>query len=129
MSIKKSKVYSILSSKCPQCREGDFFEHKLSFRILKTTKTKSHCPNCRLKYMREPSFFYGAMYVGYGLSVALAIGFYLISTVAFAHSMVESLWVIAIGLFILAPWSLRLSRVIWIHLFVKYAKQTQDRVK
>ena len=27
--------------------------------------------NCDLKYMIEPSFFYGAMYVSYGLTVGI----------------------------------------------------------
>ncbi len=128
MSTKKSKLYSILNSKCPQCREGDFFENKFSFNVLKTTKAKEKCNHCNLKFMREPSFFYGAMYVGYGLSVALAVAFYVISTVFFKLSMRQSLLVITIGLFALAPWSLRLARVIWIHLFVKYAKDPKNRV-
>ncbi len=128
MSTKKSKLYSIFTSKCPQCREGDFFEHPFSFNILKTTKAKEHCSNCHLKYMREPSFFYGAMYVGYGISVALAVAFYVISTAFFSLSITGNLIVITVGLLVLAPWSLRLARIIWIHLFIKYAKHPADRV-
>lgn len=79
--------------------------------------------------MREPSFFYGAMYVGYGLSVALAVALYIISVVFLGLTMRESLFVIAIGLFALAPWSLRISRVIWIHLFIKYQKDESLRKK
>ncbi|NJB81512.1 DUF983 domain-containing protein [Wenyingzhuangia aestuarii] len=129
MSTNKSKLYSIFTSKCPQCREGAFFENKFSFNVLKTTITKTHCPKCNLKYMREPSFFYGAMYVGYGLSVGLAIAIYVISTLFFGLTMRESLVAIAIGLFTLAPWTLRLSRVLWIHLFVSYQKDPNKRVK
>ncbi|MDO6737681.1 DUF983 domain-containing protein [Wenyingzhuangia sp. 2_MG-2023] len=129
MFTKESKLYSIFTSKCPQCHEGAFFENKFSFNVLKTTQTKSHCPKCNLKYMREPSFFYGAMYVGYGLSVALAVALYIISVVFLGLTMRESLFVIAIGLFALAPWSLRISRVIWIHLFIKYQKDESLRKK
>lgn len=129
MFTKDSKLYSIFTSKCPQCHEGAFFENKLSFNVIKTTETKSHCPKCNLKYMREPSFFYGAMYVGYGLSVALAVALYIISAVFFELSMRQSLVVIAIGLTLVAPWSLRISRVIWIHLFIKYQKEPSKRVK
>ncbi|MEN8804871.1 MAG: DUF983 domain-containing protein [Wenyingzhuangia sp.] len=129
MFAKNSKLYSIFTSKCPQCREGAFFENKLSLNLLKTTETKSHCPTCNLKYMREPSFFYGAMYVGYGLSVALAVAFYLISVLFFEASMRESLVVIAIGLTLLSPWSLRTARVIWIYLFIKYQKDPDQRIK
>lgn len=129
MSTNKSKLYSILMSRCPQCREGDFFENKLSLNVLKTTATKSHCPKCNLKYMREPSFFYGAMYVGYGLSVALAIAFYMISTLLFGLTMKGSIVVIAVGLIGLSPWSLRISRVIWISLFIRYQENPRKWVK
>ena len=115
--------------KCPQCRDGDFFVNKLSLNILKTTATRTHCPTCNLKYMREPSFFYGAMYVGYGLSVALAIAFYIIGSLCFNLTMKESIIFIAIGLIALSPWSLRLSRVIWISLFIKYQKDKNLRIK
>ncbi len=79
--------------------------------------------------MREPSFFYGAMYVGYAISVAIAVALYIISAVFFGLDMKQSLIVIALGLFALAPWSLRLARVIWIHLFIKYQKDKSQRVK
>ncbi len=129
MSTKKSKVYSIFKSKCPQCREGDFFKNKFSFNVLKTTQTKDNCPNCNLKYMREPSFFYGAMYVGYGLSVAIAIAVYFVSTLFFGLTMTESIIAIAASLLLLSPWSLRISRVIWINIFIKYAEDPKDRVQ
>ncbi|WP_237706944.1 DUF983 domain-containing protein [Ochrovirga pacifica] len=129
MLNKGNKLYSIFTSKCPQCHEGAFFENKFSFNILKATETKENCPNCGLKYMREPSFFYGAMYVGYAISVAIAVALYIISAVFFGLDMKQSLIVIALGLFALAPWSLRLARVIWIHLFIKYQKDKSQRVK
>ena len=129
MFTKDSKLYSIFNSKCPQCHEGEFFENKLSFNVFKTTETKTHCPKCNLKYMREPSFFYGAMYTGYGLSVAFAIFLYFVSTLVFNLSMRQSIVVITVGLTIIAPWSLRISRVMWIHLFVKYEKDPSKRIK
>ncbi|MGY6648963.1 DUF983 domain-containing protein [Wenyingzhuangia sp. IMCC45574] len=129
MFSKGNKLYSIFTSKCPQCHEGEFFKHKFSFNILKTTEAKEHCSSCNLKYMREPSFFYGAMYVGYGISVALAVAFYIISAVFFGLNMKQSIVVIALGLFALAPWSLRLARVVWIHLFIKYQKDEKLRKK
>lgn len=122
MSLKNNKLYSILNCKCPQCRKGDLFLHKFSFNVLKTTLTKENCSVCNLKFMREPSFFYGAMYVGYGLSVAIGIALYIISTLFFNLDMKQSLIVITTGLFILAPWSSRLARVIWIYIFIKYQK-------
>jgi len=129
MSIKTSKLYSIFSSKCPQCRQGNLFLHQFSFNVLSTTKTKDNCNVCGIKFMREPSFFYGAMYVGYALSVAIGIALYSISCLLFDLSMKQSLIVIATGLIVLTPWSSRLARVIWISFFVKYKKNPEDWIK
>ena len=129
MSIKTSKLYSIFTSKCPQCRQGNLFLHKSSFNILSTTKTKDNCNVCGIKYMREPSFFYGAMYVGYALSVAIGVALYVISSLIFGLSMKQSLFVIAGGLIVLAPWNSRLARVVWIYFFVKYKKNSKDWIK
>lgn len=128
MFRKGNKLYSIFNSKCPQCHEGDFFKNPLSFNILKTTETHSHCPHCQLKYMREPSFFYGAMYVGYGLSVALSIAIYIISNVFLAFSILPTLIFISVGLFVMAPLTLRWSRTIWINLFIRFRKNPNDRI-
>ena len=37
-----------------------------------------YCSSCGLKYKIEPSFFYGAMYVSYGLTVAIGVAAFVI---------------------------------------------------
>jgi len=101
MLKKGTKLYSIFKAKCPRCHEGEFFAHKFTFNPSKVTKLHDNCPNCNLKYMMEPSFFYGAMYVNYGLTVA--------------------------ALLILAPFNLRLSRIIWINMFVHFDKKFKKK--
>jgi len=129
MALKETKLYSIFFSKCPQCRKGNLFKNKISFNILNTTTTKTRCEVCNLKYMREPSFFYGAMYVGYGLSVAIGIILYIVGTLLLNLEMLQSIWVISLGLILVAPWSLRLARTIWIYLFIRYQKNPSKWVK
>ena len=73
MIKKGTKLYSILFNKCPQCHEGDFMAEKNMFKLNKAFKMNEKCSKCGLKYMMEPSFFYGAMYVNYGLTVGLSI--------------------------------------------------------
>ncbi len=70
--------------------------------------------------MIEPSFYYGAMYVNYGITVALSISIFLISKLIFNSSLLQSFTGIIFALILLAPFTLRLSRIIWIHLFVQY---------
>ena len=125
---KGNKLYSIFNSKCPQCHEGSFFKNPLSFNILKTTVAKENCNSCNIKFMREPSFFYGAMYVGYALSVAIAVALFIISHIFIGLSLLNSFIFLSIGLIIIAPWTLRLSRMIWINIFIKYVKNPEDRI-
>lgn len=120
---KGSKLYSILRNKCPQCHEGDFFKYRISINPKKITKLHDNCPNCNLKYMMEPSFFFGAMYINYGIAVALFVSVFIISKLFFGLSILQSFITILIVSFLFTPYSLRLSRIIWINLFVKYKKK------
>lgn len=120
MFKKKDKLYGIFKAKCPRCHRGEFFKFKYTYHPSKITKIHDNCPNCDLKYMIEPSFYYGAMYVNYGITVALSISTFLISKLIFNSSLLQSFTVIIFALILLAPINLRLSRIIWIHLFVEY---------
>jgi hypothetical protein len=75
-----------------------------------------------MKYMIEPSFFYGAMYVSYAFSVAFGVAFFIISNVFLGTSLVTSFIVIIIGLILLMPFIARLSRNAYINMFVSYDK-------
>ncbi|MFN0729714.1 DUF983 domain-containing protein [Polaribacter gochangensis] len=123
MFKKGTKIYSIINNKCPRCQEGDFFKHKLTFAPKKITELNNSCPNCNLKYMIEPSFFYGAMYVNYGVTVGLSIVIFLIASLIFGASLLQSFAVIFIALVLLTPINLRLSRILWINMFISYEEK------
>ncbi len=120
MFKKGTKLYSVLFNKCPRCHEGDFMQEKNMFKLDKAFKMNDHCSVCGLKYMMEPSFFYGAMYVNYGLTVGISIATFVIVTLFFDFSLSESFVPIVIALFVTAPVTIRFSRIGWINLFVKY---------
>jgi uncharacterized protein (DUF983 family) len=121
MFLKKgTKLFSILKFKCPQCHEGDFFVEKAGFKLKGITKIHDNCPTCYLKFMMEPSFFYGAMYVAYGLSVGISIATFLVTNLIFNFDLIESFSTIIILLIVSTPYSLRLARMIWINIFVSY---------
>ncbi|WP_368384474.1 hypothetical protein [Polaribacter sp. AHE13PA] len=75
----------------------------------------------------EPSFFYGAMYVNYGLTVALSVAVFVISSLIFGLSLLQCFAAIVIALLILAPFNLRLSRIIWINMFVHFDKKFKKK--
>ncbi|WP_339660074.1 DUF983 domain-containing protein [uncultured Polaribacter sp.] len=123
MFKKGTKLYSISKGKCPKCQEGEFFKYKFSLNPSKITKIHDNCPNCNLKYMLEPSFFYGAMYVNYGFSVALFVGVFIISKLIIGLSILQSFVAIIVVSLLLSPLTLRLSRIIWINMFVSFEEK------
>ena len=123
MFKKGSKLYSILFNKCPKCHEGDFMKEKNMFKLQKAFQMHEKCSNCGLKYMMEPSFFYGAMYVNYGITVAISVTVFVISKVFFELNLLQSFLSIFLVLVVLAPFNLRLSRILWINMFVSFDKK------
>ncbi len=120
MVKKGTKSYSVFHNKCPKCHEGDFFKYGYTYVPSKVTKLHDNCPKCDLKYMLEPSFFYGAMYVGYAITVATCIATFLIATLLFDLKLLASFAVIMAVSFVLMPFNLRLSRILWINMFVSF---------
>ncbi len=75
--------------------------------------------------MMEPSFYFGAMYVNYAIAVALFVAIFIIAKVLIGLSILQSFIAIIIVSLILTPVSLRLSRIIWINIFVSYKKKKE----
>lgn len=123
MFKKGTKSYSILKGKCPRCHEGDFFKHDFTFNPSKITKLHETCSQCNLKYMMEPSFFYGAMYINYGITVAIAVITFVVAKLYFDLNLLKSFLSVLAILFLLAPINLRLSRIIWINMFVGFKEE------
>ena len=70
--------------------------------------------------MIEPAFYFGALYVSYGLTVAICILTFITSKIIFEVSLLPSFTVVFLVLFIFIPINLRLSRILWINLFINY---------
>lgn len=83
-------------------------------------KMHERCSKCNLKYKMEPSFFYGAMYVSYAVGIAFAVAAFVISFLFLGVSLVNAFIIIVVTLILLLPLIIRLSRNIWINLFIKY---------
>jgi len=87
------------------------------------------CSNCGEPFQREPGFYYGAAYVSYALTIALWVAvlvalivFDAVGLISFSFMENPILFLsIGIGLLLaLLPVLYRLSRAIWINIFVKY---------
>jgi len=120
MLKKGSKLNSILTGSCPKCQKESMYEDKNPLHLSKVLKMNEKCSHCGFKYQIEPSFFYGAMYVSYGLNVAVGIAAFIVSFVFFEATIEQSFITIILTLVVLFPFVLRLSRNLYINMFVSY---------
>ena len=120
MLKKGSKLNSILTGSCPRCQNENMYVDTNPLHLTMVLKMHENCRHCGLKYQIEPSFFYGAMYVSYGLNVAVGIAAFIVSFVFFGASIEQSFLAIVITLIVLFPFVLRLSRNLYINMFISY---------
>ncbi|WP_291867888.1 DUF983 domain-containing protein [Maribacter sp.] len=129
MSFKESKLYSILFLKCPRCHEGNFLEAS-PYKLSKFNKVKKNCPSCNLKYSIEPSFYYGSMYVSYGVGIAVAVAVYvLIQILGLDFSLFYTFISIIVGLVLTMPYIGAISKSIWANIFFKFDKSIAAKAK
>ncbi|MEM6516049.1 MAG: DUF983 domain-containing protein [Bacteroidota bacterium] len=127
--LKGTKIYSIFTGTCPRCHGESMYETKNPFVISDVLKINDNCSKCGLRYRLEPSFFYGSMYVSYGVGIAFAVAAFIISYYFIGLSLLASFFAIVITLLIGGPVIMRLSRNIWINMFVNYNKHAQTEHK
>lgn len=122
MLKKGNKLYSILTGCCPKCHEENMFINKNAYVLSETLKMQERCSNCNTKYKIEPSFFYGSMYVSYAVGIAFAVAAFIISYVFLDANVNVTFISIIVTLVVFFPIILRVSRNIWINIFMKYDK-------
>ncbi|WP_278022680.1 DUF983 domain-containing protein [Flavobacterium ginsengisoli] len=120
MFKRGSKLNSIITGSCPKCQKESMYEDKNPLHLSKVLKMNENCSHCGFKYQIEPSFFYGAMYVSYALNVAVGILAFIVSFVFFEATIEQSFIAIILTLVVLFPFVLRLSRNLYINMFVSY---------
>lgn len=112
---------SIYQCKCPRCRQGDMF---LRGKLLSPTKfsvMNKTCSHCKQSFEPEPGYYFGAMFVSYAINTALFIAAWLTLTVLkpdYSLSLLLSLLGVAAIVFL--PFIYRISRSIWIAIFIRY---------
>ncbi len=87
-------------------------------------KMQARCTHCNTKYKMEPSFFYGAMYVSYPVGIAFAIAAFVIAFLIIGTNLLNTFIAIVVTMVVFLPVIIRLSRNIWINIFIKYDPKT-----
>lgn len=122
MINKGSKLYSVFTGACPKCHEESMYLNPNPYVLSETLKMHDKCSHCGTKYRIEPSFFYGSMYVSYGVGIAFAVAAFVISYLILGSSLVTAFIAIVGTLLVFSPLIMRLSRNIWINMFMHYDK-------
>ncbi len=122
MIKKGSKLYSILTGTCPKCNEESMYTNPNPYALMDTLKIGEKCSHCNTKYRLEPSFFFGSMYVSYGVGIAFAVAAFVISYYIFSSTLTTAFIAITGTLIVFLPIIMRVSRTIWINIFIHYDK-------
>ncbi|MCE2613120.1 DUF983 domain-containing protein [Flavobacteriaceae bacterium D16] len=120
MLKKGSKLYSILTGRCPKCHQESMYTDINPYHLGSLFKMHERCSHCNTKYKMEPSFFYGAMYVSYAVGIAFAVAAFVITFLIIGTSLVSTFIAIVATMVVFMPVIIRLSRNIWINFFVSY---------
>ena len=125
-NLKGNKLYSILTGTCPVCHEESMYKDDNPYHVSKLFDMHERCSNCHTKYKMEPSFFFGAMYVSYGVGIAFAVPAFVIPYFFLNVSLLNTFFIIVATLFVFLPLIVRLSRNIWVNLFFNYDKKAGE---
>ncbi|MBL7889460.1 MAG: DUF983 domain-containing protein [Bacteroidia bacterium] len=123
MAFKDTILFSVVNNKCPRCHEGNFFETNNPYMLNRFDKMHKNCPVCKEDFERETGFYYGAMYVSYGLTVAFGVGVFLLTSVILGYDAVTFLVTFGVLQIVLMPVFYRMARLVWINFFVRYKEK------
>ncbi|WP_077353501.1 DUF983 domain-containing protein [Algoriphagus sp. A40] len=90
---------------------------------LRFHKMNESCAVCGQSFEPEPGFYFGAMFVSYGLNTVIFIAVWvLLALLVENYSLSTLLILLGLTVVVFLPISFRLSRSIWIALFVRFQK-------
>lgn len=118
-------ILSVLTNKCPRCREGHIYQVPNPYNLKKITSMKSRCDVCGQPTEIEVGFYYGTSYVSYALAVVVCVASFIAWWLIIGFSLSDSrfFWWLGFNAFLLValqPILMRLSRTLWLSWFVKY---------
>jgi hypothetical protein len=123
--------WSMSTMKCPRCRRGPMFSNNNPWKLKQAMKMPEKCPECGQPYELEVGFWYGTGYISYGLSFLLSIGTLIAWWLLIGVSTKDNrfFWWMgsnAVFLILMQPWLMRLSRVVYLYIFVHYDPNYKD---
>lgn len=120
MGQRNSLLYSILTVKCPRCREDSVFP-KGTLYTTKFAEMHKTCPCCGQVFEPEVGYYYGTMYVSFAFNAAIfLVSLFLLYQFVEEVTMAMMIGIVLVTVVALLPVIFRLSRVVWINIFIRY---------
>lgn len=113
---------NILSCKCPNCKSKSMFDVRGNIFLLREPKMLETCSECGYKYVQEPGFYIGAMYVSYALGIMELVAYLVILWGFLDLSNTVIISTLLTSSILTCFYKYRLSRSIWSAIF--YRKNT-----
>lgn len=114
-----SKFQAVVQAKCPRCRQGNIFAGGMYRLSLSGQVMNEYCPVCKLRFEREPGYFYVSMFISYAMTVAELVGGGILIYICGLPLSYENLWwyvgILLLTVLLLAPFNYRYSRVMLLH--------------
>jgi hypothetical protein len=108
------------------------FSQRSIFPLSRLLDMPERCPVCGQKMELEVGFYYGTGYVSYGLTVGIFALYAVFFGLVFGFSYKDNsvFWFLGTGIagvLLLQPWLMRLSRVLYLYLFVRYGERKEGK--
>jgi uncharacterized protein (DUF983 family) len=97
-----------LRLKCTACGRAPAFDSLV--------RMKLRCPQCGFYFERETGYFLGAMYINYGVAVAITVGLHLVLADVFSMGSWTQFAILIPLAILLVLWFFRYSRMLWLAL-------------
>ncbi len=125
-SLEGYKLYAVLALKCPRCHKGNLYCKSSPCTWEYMDKMPKECPYCCQSFVGEEGFYWGAMYVGYGLSSGLIFAILGLDLLVEGYVSYPVLYAAVLMPLVLMPIIHRLSRAVWLNFFVHYEKDARE---
>ncbi len=120
MGNKPNLIYSMLTAKCPRCREGSMFPEGTLY-TKRFAQMNPRCPCCGQPFEPEPGYYFGAMFISYAITTGIFLMALFILNLLVEEITMLMVFVTVVGVVIgFLPVIFRLSRSLWINIFVRY---------
>ncbi|MGE0568630.1 MAG: DUF983 domain-containing protein [Bacteroidia bacterium] len=111
--------HTAFTNSCPRCHKGKVFKNQNPYNLKNLFSLHEKCSHCGLDFVPEVGFYYGAMYVSYALSVAWFVMWWILQSWLFEIDTLLFVSLLVVTIILLSPLNLRLSRLMWLAMFVK----------